>query len=584
MCRGCLTSIGRKNASKETLAERVEKRRQEKILREELKRIARQRIDARKRKRASDEKKKAVEKLLPKLETISEVVEVDAATREIARRVLQKRRLVEFAKEFHPKYKPGWVHVDICRRLEKFSEDVRAGKSPRLMILMPPRHGKSKLASVLFPAWHLGHAPDHEIIACAYAISLPLDFSREVRGVIAAPRYATLFPNSKLDPNRQGAEAWKMASATGIGSGGYVAAGVGGPINGKGAHVLVIDDPIKNAEEASSVDHLRKVMDWYDSTAYTRLAPGGGVLLIMTWWSDMDPAGQLQERAREDPEADQFEVIKYPAIATEDEEFRLKGEALHPERFPLEALEKIKRVQGGDKGRWWNALYQQNPIPDEGAMFTKDMFVWRDGAPEYLDSAYRYQAWDFAIGEKRLNDYTVGVTIAVDYDDTAHVVDLVRFRSSDQLKIADAMLDMYARHSNVLVLGVEDGQIWRGVKAHLDKRMQERRLMPTVEELKPLTDKLLRAQPLQGRMQQHKLTFPKNGDWVPVVMKEFLRFPVGMHDDTVDAIAWCMKLALARSAPTRPSYRQRGGEKTVAEKLRALGLGGGGGSGGHMEA
>lgn len=551
------------------LTEKIERHRQEKILREELRKLAKARLEKKGKEKRSAEKRKAVEKLLPKADGPQK--DVDAATKELATRVLQRRRLVEFAKEFHPKYKPGWVHYDICRKLEQFSADVAAGKNPRLMILMPPRHGKSKLASVLFPAWHLGHNPSHEIIACAYAISLPLDFSREVRGVISTERFATLFPSSRLDEKSQSIEAWKMKSATGIGSGGYVAAGVGGPINGKGAHVLVIDDPIKNAEEASSVEHLRKVMEWYDSTAYTRLAPGGGVLVIMTWWSDMDPAGVLQERMKEDPEHDQFEVIKYPAIATEDEEFRCAGEALHPERFPLERLLQIKKTQGGDKGRWWNALYQQNPIPDEGAMFTKDMFVWRDARPN-VESCYAFQAWDFAIGEKRTNDYTVGVTMVVDWDDNAHVMEAVRFRSGDQLKIADEMLDAFERWQvpGVIALGVEDGQIWRGVKLHLNKRMLERRLYPTVEELRPLTDKMVRAQPLQGRMKQRKVTFPKSGDWVAPMLKEMLRFPVGMHDDMVDALSWCMQVALTRQPPRKPVAKPRIGELTVAEKLRKL--------------
>jgi predicted phage terminase large subunit-like protein len=577
-CRACIL-LRAWHEPKEGLESKVEKHRREKLLRAELRKIAKKEVEKRQHRRRSIEKKKAVERMMPKTEEGQ--VEVDAATKELARRVLQRRRLIEFVKAFHPRYKAGWVHYDICRRLEKFTQDVIDGKSPRLMLLMPPRHGKSQLASKLWPSWHLGQAPFHEIIACSYAVSLPLDFSREVRGIIRSDKYAKLFPDTQLDPVYQAAEAWKLTSPTGVGGGGYVAAGVGGPITGKGAHVLVIDDPIKNAEEASSVEHLRKVMEWYDSTAYTRLAPGGGVLVIMTWWSDMDPAGVLQERMRADPEADQFEVVKYPAIATEDEEFRVKGEALHPDRYPVEQLMKIKNTLGGDTGRFWNALYQQNPVPDEGAMFTKDMFVWRNERPQ-LDHCHIYQAWDFAIGEKRTNDWTVGVTVAVDFDDNAHVMEVVRFRSGDQLKIANEMLDMYDRYPNVMLLGAEDGQIWRGVKGHLEKRMRERRLTPVVEELKPLTDKLVRCLPLQGRMKQRKVTFPRSGGWVGDLQKEFLRFPAGMHDDQVDALSWCTRLFLSRAAPRRPAYKGPAVEETLAKKLRRLGSVPGGT--GHMLA
>jgi predicted phage terminase large subunit-like protein len=577
-CRMCIRS---KVAiePKDTLDTRLAHHREKKLLKLELKKVARKRLDDRNRMREKLRRRREIQRILP---VDAPQVEVDGATKEMALRVLQRRRLIEFTKAFHPKYLAGWVHADICRRLEKFCEDVAAGKSPRLMILMPPRHGKSKLASVMFPAWALGHHPDFEVIACAYAISLPLDFSSEVRGIIRTDRYKTLFPGTALDDSRQSIEAWKLKNASGVGAGGYVAAGVGGPINGKGAHILVIDDPVKNAEEAGNPDHLRKIMEWYDSTAYTRLAPGGGVLVIMTWWSDLDPAGTLQERMKEDPEADQFEVIKYPAIAVEDEEFRVKGEALHPERFDVSALERIKRTQGGDKGRFWNALYQQNPVPGEGAMFTKDMFVWRNEDPN-LDGMFIYQAWDYAIGEKRVNDWTVGMTIAVDCDDNAHLIDVRRFRSSDQAKIADEMLDMWERYTDVMALGAEDGQIWRGVKSHFTKRCLERGVYPVLEELKPLTDKLVRATPLQGRMQQRKVTFPKSGSWVHDVYRELLRFPHGMHADCVDALAWCIRISLNRSAPRKPVVRNlTGKEETVEAKVRRLGGSVSGRS--HMEA
>lgn len=579
-CRTCITTAAHKRESG-GLYEKVERHRQEKILREELRKIAKQRLERQRRAKVAAEKRKNVEKFIPKAPKPEEAPEVDAATKELAARVLSRRRLIEFIKEFHPKYLAGWVHHDICRRLEKFSREVAEGKSPRLMLLMPPRHGKSQIASKFFPAWHLGHNPLHEIIACSYSIDLPTDFSRDVRAIIRSDRYHVLFPKTMLDPQSQSVTAWKLLSPTGVGGGGYVAAGVGGPITGKGAHVLVIDDPIKNAEEANSVDHLKKVMEWYDSTAYTRLAPGGGVLLIMTWWADLDPAGVLQERMREDPEADQFEVVKYPAIATEDEEFRAKGEALHPERYNLEALERIKRTLGGETGRFWNALYQQNPIPEGGAYFSKDMFVWR-AEPVDTSSCYVYQAWDYAIGEKRWNDYTVGVTVAIDYDDNMHVLEVSRFRSADQLKIADEMLDMYARYTNVLTIAVEDGQIWRGVKAHFLKRCQELQRYPMFQEMQPLTDKMVRAQALQGRMKQRKVTFPRSGGWIGDLQKEFLRFPVGMHDDQVDALAWAARVVVERQPPRRPVVRTRHQEETVAQKLRKL-LGGGAG-GSHMAA
>ncbi len=576
-CRSCI----RDRAERVPLGEQVEAHRQHKLLKDELRRLAKERLasrrEARRQRAARELREKRVKAFIPQIPTAEEAPVVDPVTKELAARVLTRRRLIEFIKEFHPKYKAGWVHHDICRRLEKFSQDVRDGKSPRLMILMPPRHGKSQIASKLFPAWHLGHNPDHEIIACSYNISLALDFSREVREVVRSERYSSLFPDTKVDPESGAAEAWKLLPqrAGEVVRGGYVAAGIGGPINGKGAHVLIIDDPIKNAEEANSVEHLEKIWNWYTSTAYTRLAGEGqsGILLIQTWWSDADLAGRLQEAMKEDDAADQFEVVKYPAIAIEDEEFRVKGEALHPARFDLQALERIKRTQGGDTGRYWNALYQQNPIPDEGAFFTKNMMVYRS-EPAPMHISYFYQTWDFAIGEKRHNDWTVGVTFAVDPEDNMHVVELVRFQSADTAKIADEIFDMYERYPRVQMVGVEDGQIWRGVRTFLQKRMQERHVYPIIEELQALTDKTIRARPLQGRMRQRKVTFPRQADWLPVVQKELMRFPVGMHDDTVDALAWGAELILGKAPPRKPVPPAQKGEKTVAQKLQKLLLGG----------
>jgi hypothetical protein len=193
------------------------------------------------------------------------------AQQEIASRILSRRRLLPFVQRMNARYDAGWVHADICMRLEKFSDDVAAGKSPRLMLLMPPRHGKSELASKNFPAWHLGRHPHHEFIACSYNLSLAMGFSRKVKQLLDDTAYQGVFPSTRIDGNNSSTEEWGIAGNPG----GYVAAGIGGPITGKGAHVLVIDDPVKNAEEADSGDVREKIWEWYLSTAYSRLAPGG---------------------------------------------------------------------------------------------------------------------------------------------------------------------------------------------------------------------------------------------------------------------------------------------------------------------
>lgn len=540
-----------------------------KLERAELKKIAAQRLAYRKRQRKQSEIKKATAALIPKAP--DGTVVVDPVRKELARRVLMRRRLIEFVKGFHPRYDAGWVHHDICQHLEQFSRDVADRKSPRLMILMPPRHGKSQIASKMFPAWHLGHYPIHEFIACSYNIDLARDFSREVRDILRSKAFHNTFENARLHPDFQSAETWRLDN----GSGGYVAAGIKGGITGKGAHVLVIDDPIKNDAEADEKDNREKIWNWYQATAYTRLAPGGGILLIQTCWHDDDLAGKLITEMKSDTGADQWKIVRYAAIAEEDEQYRLEGEALHPTRYDYDALMRIKRIQAP---RFWSALYQQNPVPDEGAFFTKDMFVWRDQDLDYK-SMRIIQAWDLAISTDQASDYTVGITLGQDYDDMLHVLDMIRFRSDSGERISDSILNMYERWQDkgigMPTLGVEDGQIWKSLKTEFARRCRERRIYPTMSEpLKPLTDKQVRAGPTKGRMQLHKVTFPKQGGFIDALVRELLRFPSGEHDDTVDALAWAVRVALSVASPARPKPAPSKRELTVAQRIARLGRGG----------
>lgn len=503
--------------------------------------------------------------------------------------MLARRRLIEFVKKINPRYKAGWVHEDICRRLEQFSRDVEEGRSPRLMLLLPPRHGKSELASRMFPAWHLGRCPDHEFIASSYNVSLAMSFSRKVKEVIADPVYEGIF-QTRLHPDFQAAEEWAIAGHRG----GYVAAGVGGGITGRGAHVLTIDDPIKNAEEAQSADLREKLWEWYTSTAYTRLAPGGGVLVIQTWWHDDDLAGRLQQAMKDDPLADRFEVVKYPAIAESDEwldpasgdivrvehdtagpkdgaedsacqirataraidrgmnprhlrYLRAKGQALHPERYSLRQLEQIKRTL---PVQWWSALYQQNPVPDEGVYFTKDMF--RRGPAPRKEDCYVSVAFDFAISEKKQNDYTVGTVSLLDSDDMLHFVDRVRFKSADADYIVKAIVYLCKKwHNPSIQLGLEDGQIYRALSGPLKREMARQRVYPSLKLLKPITDKQARARTLQGRMQQGMVSFDSGAEWYEQLRTELLRFPSGAHDDQVDSAAWNAIMVAERHPPAK---------------------------------
>lgn len=450
------------------------------------------------------------------------------AVKELANRALARKHLLPFVERFNPKYMAGWVHKDICQRLEKFSRDVAARKSPRLMLFMPPRHGKSTLSSISFPAWHLGNYPDHEVISCSYSGSLAMKFSRKVRNMLRDPAYEVIFPQCELDPDSQSAEEWLTTAG-----GGFVAAGVGGGITGKGAHVLVIDDPVKNREEAESAIVKEQTQDWYTSTAYTRLAPGGGVLIILTRWADDDLAGWLLSEAENGGE--KWEVVKYPAIAEVDEPYRDKGEPLHEARYDLAALKRIERAVGP---RDWSSLYQQNPVPDTGAYFTTSMISYYERQQLDHKSLKFYQAWDLAIGQKDRNDFTVGMTVGVDRMDNIYLVDVARGKW-DGGQIVEKILDSYQLWRPAMV-GIEKGHIEMSIGPFLRKRVQERKLFEAYfHDLRTgRRDKEARSRAIQGRMQQGKVFFPKGAPFTPTLVNELLRFPAGEHDDQVDALAW----------------------------------------------
>lgn len=521
----------------------------------------------------------------------------ELARRELLRRELLKRDLMHFTLSLEDNYEAGWVHHDICERLMKFSEAVRDKKSPRLMLLVPPRHGKSTLASQVFPAWHLGHHPDHEIINVGYNLDLPTRFSRRVRDILSTQEYHAVFPETNLDMKSQSVEAWLTTKR-----GGFTAAGRGGGITGKGAHILIVDDPIKNMEEADNFDIREKLEDWYFAAAYTRLAPGGGVLLIETMWHDDDLAGRLLNKMQFEPDADDFEVIRYPAISTkweyrhtksrkivqldtempkdevaEYELLRKPNQPLHPERYSLEFLERVK---ANAPKRVWSALYQQDPVPEEGLFFTNEMFHIQSGMPDKRHKRY-YMAWDFAISEKQRADYTVGVTLMHDENDNLILVDLVRFQG-DAGRITNEFINMIHRWSNIegssLTLGIEDGQIWKSLKQLLRSRMKEEGAYVAITTMQALTDKQSRASALQGRMEHGRFFFLDGSPWLTEAQRELQRFPAGRNDDIVDALSWAVRLATGKKPKRPPTKKLKSWKDDLSKFVSGVG------SGGHMSA
>lgn len=453
----------------------------------------------------------------------------------------------------------------------------------------------SEIGSRHFPPWVLGKHPDWEIIAASHTGSLSLSFSRYIRDLLRDPAYSTVFPDAVLDPSSQSVENWNLTSG-----GGYLAAGVGTGITGRGAHILLLDDLVKDQEAADSNTIRENTWEWYISTAHSRLAPGGGVLGIMTWWHEDDWAGRIQEAMK--GEGEKFEIVRYPAINEEGDEYiltddriveippnspvpegarmtRPHGTALHPERYSTEALKRKKlNYKAAGMIRMWNALYQQNPTPDSGIYFTKDLFRRYAHAPSRRGRTV-YQAWDFAITEGAQNDYTVCATILQDEFDNLYVIDVFRFKSDDGNAIVEHMIDQYVMWG-VDYLGMEDGQIWKAIRSQFERRCQERKVYPSFEVLQPLTDKLVRANPLKGRMQLGKVYWPEDGafPWVEPCVRELIVFPNGKHDDQVDSLSWAVRMTLNHAAPRDPAPKPRGPESWKTRLAREIA----GAGGGHM--
>ena len=409
-----------------------------------------------------------------------------------------RQSLITFTEATNPLYKRASHHAKIAEKLEA----VERGEIDRLMIFMPPRHGKSELASKRFPAWCLGRDPKRQIIAASYNSDLADDFGRHVRNIVAQPEFRQVFPQVALASDSQAAN--RMNTNHG---GAYVAAGVGTAVTGRGAHIALIDDPFKDRAEADSERRRDVVWDWYRSTLYTRLMPGGAIVLIQTRWHEDDLAGRLLEQER-----DQWEVLDLPAIND-------AGEALWPEWYPVEALERIRSAIGA---REWSALYQQQPQPDDGTYFRREWLgEWKE-----LPGLRYYGTSDYAVTEGG-GDYTVHRIWGIDSKGDIYRVDGWRGQTASDEWI-ERKIDLIARYRPLMWFG-EGGVIQKAVEPMLRRRMTERSIHCAIEWLPSVSDKPTRARSFQAMASAGRVKFEPNAD-----LSEFLVFPAGKHDDDVD--------------------------------------------------
>jgi len=425
-----------------------------------------------------------------------------------------------------PQFELAPHHELILSKLEA----VERGEIKRLMIFLPPRHGKSFITSSIFPAWLLGRHPDYHVIFATYGQELSDGFGRRVRNFIVAPVHQAIFPNCRLSEDSTAAHRFNT-----IAGGAYFAVGRGGPITGRGANLLVIDDPIKDREEANSETVRKALHEWYASVAYTRLMPGGAIIIIQTRWHEDDLAGWLlREHASEN-----WDVLRLPAIAEQDEGFRKEGEALWPERFPLPELETIRAATGG---RAWASMYQQRPAAAEGVIFKRDW--WQFFSPPLTVALNQIvQSWDTAFKKGTENDFSVCTTWGV-ASDGYYLLHLWRGRVEfPELKRVLASLAEQWKANAILVEDKASGQ-------SLIQELKLSTALPLIP-VKVDSDKQTRAQAVTPLIEAGKVFLPQSASWVNDFVEEMAYFPNGIHDDVVDATT--QALNYLRVKPLRPS-------------------------------
>lgn len=430
------------------------------------------------------------------------------AAAELLKRRKARRDLLAFTEQTLPTYQAATHHRLICEKLES----VARGDIKRLMINMPPRHGKSELASRRFPAWLLGIRPECELVVASYNQEKASEFGYEVRGIVRDPEYTAVFPNVALMDDSKAAHRWNTNAG-----GSFRAVGIGTALTGRGADVLLIDDPIKDDEEADSQLRRDRIWSWYQTVGYTRLSPGGSIVLIQTRWHEDDLTGRLiEEQARG---GDQWEILELPAILD-------TGEALWPDRYPLDVLHQYKRVM---TPRYWSALYQQRPAPDEGAFFKRDWFRWYDDEPKHLRV---YGASDYAVTDNG-GDYTAHVVVGIDPEDNVYVLDVWRGQTTSDVWV-QSFIDI-VREKKPLLWAEEQGQIIKSIGPFIDKRMREERVFCRREQVTSASDKPTRSRSIQARASMGRVYLPSKAPWLADFLAELTMFPAGKHDDQVDA-------------------------------------------------
>lgn len=441
---------------------------------------------------------------------------------------LAREKFKNYVLAMSPQYDMNWHHRLLADTLDK----VERGEIKRLIVTMPPRHGKSELCSKFFPTYFLGKNPNKSIIHVSYAAAVVERWGGEIRDILLDPRHKICFPKCEVgwQRSRSFIELAQGQRRTGY----YVNAGIGGAITSFGADLLIIDDPIKDAEEADSDIMREKVWDFYGAVALTRLEQGGAIVLIQTRWHEDDLAGRLLEQATMG--GDQWDVLNFPAIAMDDEEYRKKGEPLWPAKKSLTDLSAIK---ASVRPRTWWALYQQTPTRTEDQEFKPEWFRYYEHMAEVPEGAVITLAIDPAFSANKSSDYTA-ITVRARLGSKRWVLDYVNAKLGETPKaIWEAALPLIQTYRPYKI-GIEAFAAQVMLGAYFREKLAERGINTEVVDLRIPNIKNAnvaksRIRALSSPLREGNYFFQR---WMMALEKQLLAFPSGKNDDLIDSLSF----------------------------------------------
>lgn len=430
--------------------------------------------------------------------------------------LLARKQALSSLQSFIDYVAPGYKYAAHHKLLIAELEAVARGDNDRLLVMMPPGSAKSTYSSVFFPPWFMANNPSASVLAVSHTQELAERFGRRVRNLVAMKEYRNVAGFGLADDS-QAAGRWDTERGNE-----YFAAGIGGSVTGRRGDLVVIDDPVRSREDADSDRMRENAWQWYVNDLLTRLKPNGRQIVVMTRWHEDDLGGRILQR-----ESNRWRVIRLPMIAGQDDPLgRQQGERLWPEWFTEDMVATAKM-----DARAWNALYQQDPVPDQGDYFRKEWFQEYTATPKLM---HIYGASDFAVTDGA-GDWTEHGIFGIDHNRDVYVLDWWRGQTTSDVWI-DELCKLVARYRPLMWFG-ESGPIRRAIEPFLKQRMTDRNALVRLEWLPSISDKPTRARSIQALAANGKLYVPQQAKWLSDVMGQWLKFPAGRNDDAVDVIS-----------------------------------------------